>query len=368
MKQIIEKAKETSVKHIIGRMAGRLRAGALLLLCVLLLCVCPAGIVQAEEGTPGTASAQEKADPAPDYTLPSAWAYLETDIEKDADCFLICPTVYLGDGEHYNMSLQDSASRKSFVGALNMEYGLYALDCRMYAPFYRQMSLDGYECGEAARATYEQIAYQDVREAFLYYREHYNQGRPIVLAGFSQGADMCIRLMKEFGAEPDFADQLIACYAIGWRLTEEEIRQYPYLKAAQGERDTGVIIAFNSEAKSINGSLMVPEGTKTLAINPLNWKTDGTYAPAEENQGACFTNYKGEIKKEIPQLTGAYLDSERGTLKMDDTITPQEYPPVLGIFEDGIYHLYDYQFFYRNIQSNVLQRIHARMTAAQAAA
>lgn len=162
--------------------------------------------------------------------------------------------------------------------------------------------------------------------------------------------------------------QLVACYAIGWRLTEEEIRQYPYLKAARGEHDMGVIIAFNSEAKSINGSLMVPEGTKTLAINPLNWKTDGTYAPAEENQGACFTNYQGEIRKEIPQLTGAYLDSERGTLKMDDTITPQEYPPVLGIFEDGIYHLYDYQFFYRNIQSNVLQRIHARMTAAQAAA
>lgn len=39
-------------------------------------------------------------------------------------------------------------------------------------------------------------------------------------------------------------------------------------------------------------------------------------------------------------------------INLDDTITPQEYPPVLGIFEDGIYHLYDYQFFYRNIQSN----------------
>jgi hypothetical protein len=34
-----------------------------------------------------------------------------------------------------------------------------------------------------------------------------------------------------------------------------------------------------------------------------------------------------------------------------------DYPPVLDIFSDGVYHLYDYQFFYRNLQENVTQRI-----------
>ena len=59
---------------------------------------------------------------------------------------------------------------------------------------------------------------------------------------------------------------------------------------------------------------------------------------------------------EVPHLTGAYIDSERGALKVTD-VTPEEYPAGVDLFEDGIYHLYDYQFFYRNIQKNVKARI-----------
>lgn len=72
--------------------------------------------------------------------------------------------------------------------------------------------------------------------------------------------------------------------------------------------------------------------------------------------GACFTDYSGDIVTEIPQLTGAYIDSTRGALKVVD-VTVEEYPPVLPIFEEGVYHLYDYQFFYRNLQDNVATRV-----------
>ncbi len=71
------------------------------------------------------------------------------------------------------------------------------------------------------------------------------------------------------------------------------------------------------------------------------------------NLGACFTDYSGKVQKEIPQLTGAYLDAARGTLKVDTNITDEDYPYVLDIFAPGIFHLYDYQFFYRNLQQNV---------------
>lgn len=172
---------------------------------------------------------------------------------------------------------------------------------------------------------------------------------------------MCIRLMKERFKNENIQDQLIACYAIGWRITEEEIREYPQLKSAEGESDTGVIISFNSEAESIDNSLTVPKGTKTLAINPLNWKTDGAIADISLNLGACFTDYDGNIIKETSNLTGAYIDDVRGTLKVTD-VTPEEYPAGLDIFENGIYHLYDYQFFYRNLQKNVQIRINAYLS------
>ncbi|MDP2842285.1 MAG: DUF3089 domain-containing protein, partial [Acetobacterium sp.] len=57
-----------------------------------------------------------------------------------------------------------------------------------------------------------------------------------------------------------------------------------------------------------------------------------------------------------PNLTGAYLDPDRGTLRVTG-VNPADFPPVLDIFQEGVYHLYDYQFFYRNLQANVKERI-----------
>lgn len=295
------------------------------------------------------------------YENSDNWVYLETTETAAADVFFICPTVYGGTDDSYNMPLEDTASKEAFAGATNMEKGIYDEDARFFAPYYRQAGLNVYALPPEEREAYLSLAYEDIKEAFTYYLEHYNQGRPIVLAGFSQGADMSIRLLKDCFAREEVNDLLVACYAIGWRITEEELEEYPHLRFAAGETDTGVIISFNSEAESVTDSLMIPAGTRTLAINPLNWKTDSTPASREENAGSCFTDYSGSIVTEIPHLTGAYIDPQRGALKVPD-VSPQEYPPVLSIFSDGIYHLYDYQFFYRKLQENVGVRIDAYLS------
>ena len=62
------------------------------------------------------------------------------------------------------------------------------------------------------------------------------------------------------------------------------------------------------------------------------------------------------FRSEVPALTGAYLDAARGTLKVTD-IDPEVYKATLPILGPGVYHLYDYQFFYRNLQENVSVRI-----------
>ena len=299
----------------------------------------------------------------PDYSLEENWAYCETeDTEKEADVFFICPTVYGGTEDNFNMEMDDEESRESFLGATNMEKGIYDENSRFFAPYYRQAGLNAYELSEEEREPYLASAYEDISAAFDYYMEEYNEGRPIILAGFSQGGDLCIRLLKDKFDDEELNDQLVACYAIGWRVTEEELEEYPQLKFAQGEDDTGVIIAFNSESEDVTSSLIIPEGTKTLCINPLNWKTDETPADKSLNKGACFTDYSGEITEEIPELTGAYIDPVRGALKVTD-VTPEEYPASLSIFEDGVYHLYDYQFFYRNLQENVNVRTEAYLNA-----
>lgn len=297
------------------------------------------------------ASAQE-----PDYADAGSWAYWRVGKSKPADLFIVCPTVDLGTGGNKNMSLADNEAKKNFYGALNMERGIYEQYCRMYAPYYRQAVLAAYDLLEKEAEPYFNLAYKDVRAAFVYYMQHENNGRPFVLAGFSQGAEICLRLLKEFGDESFVKNKMVACYAIGWRFTPQEAEKYPYIQPAKCADDLGKVIIFNSEAPEVTSSAIVPEGVKTFAINPLTWSCGTQKAPKTLNAGACFTDYSGAVVREVPQLTGCYIDSKRGTLKVTD-VDKKEFVPGLPIFTDGIYHLYDYQFFYRNLQQNVGLRI-----------
>lgn len=294
-----------------------------------------------------------------DYSDKENWAYYGIGENKDVDLFLICPTVDVND--EYNMKLDDKYTKDNFVGALNMERGIYEENTRMFAPFYQQIALGTYVLKPAEREKYLEIAYADVSAAFRYYLENENNGRPIVLAGFSQGADMCYRILEEYFGDKDLYDQLVAVYAIGWPCTEEMIEKYPQIKPAQSEDDIGVVISFECESEAVLDSFIVPKDTKAVMINPLNWKTDSTVADKTLNKGACFTTYSGEIEKEIPELCGCYIDMERRALKVVD-IEPKDYPAVLEMLPEGAYHIYDYQFFFRNLQENVKTRIDAYQT------
>lgn len=315
------------------------RAQRLISWCIVLMLCCTFTIACASQSI--------------DYSQQDNWAYYQVGQEKDADLFIVCPTVDMGKNGNKNMSMTDVTTKENFIGALNMERGLYEDTLTLYAPFYRQASFPVYSLPSEEAEVYFSIAYQDVRDAFLYFISHTEQDRPFVLAGFSQGSDMVIRLLKEEFSDESLQKRLIAAYCIGWRITQDDLDACPWLKPAQSEDDTGVIVSFNSESESVTDSLMVPAGVKTFSINPLNWRTDGTVAVKEENAGACFTDYSGKIKKEIASFTGAYIDTVRGTLKVTD-VAPEDYANKL--FPDGVYHLYDYQFFYRNIQANVALR------------
>lgn len=294
-----------------------------------------------------------------DYSDDSLWIYRRDASAEglQADCFMIGPSVYTANGGDYNMPTYDASALISYKSTIGLEKGIYSDTCVMYAPVYRQVSLEVYDMPADEAEKYFETAYSDVRDAFLYYMQNDNNGRPLVIAGFSQGADMAIRLLKEFGDCPEVKKVLVACYAIGWRITDEDIKEAPYLKPAEGEDDTGVIIAYDCEAEDVTSSLVVPAGTKTYSINPLNWQTDSSVAGKELNKGACFADYSGAVN-EIPGFTGCYIDPDRGSLKVTD-VSAEDYPPVLAMFSEGEYHIYDYQFFFRNLQENVAVRVSA---------
>ena len=272
------------------------------------------------------------------------------------DVFLVCPLVDTR-SEHNALDLNDRLKGR-FLNALDMERGIYEEAGRMFSPYYRQMSVNAYRLPEDAYEQAKAIAVRDVADAFRWYLENENNGRGIILAGFSQGSQMCMELLKEFyGGDGEEAQalrqQLVAVYAIGWRVTEEDVAAYPQIVPATGESDTGCVISFDCEDGSLSGTLVIPEGVKSLSVNPLNWATDSTPADASLNLGAVFS----ATADPVPEFCGAVI-GERGELIVPD-ISAEDYPPVLDLFPEGAYHVYDYMFFFTNLKKNVLDRTEA---------
>lgn len=302
---------------------------------------------------------------AVDYSRAENWAFLAdtTGAEAEnppADVFFISPTACLGRYEPYFLDLSNQKEKTALAKVIRMEKGIYDRNSRFFAPYYRQAGFEVYSFGEDFREECLRDAHEDVENAFQYYMEHYNDGRPLIIAGFSQGADHVLRLLKAHATDARVTGRLIAAYAIGWTITAEEMAKYPQLRFAGRADDTGVIVAFNSEAEGVTDSPILPKGVHALAINPLNWRTDGTVADKALNKGACFVSPEGKVETEIPELTGAYIDTQRGALKCTD-IGEKDFPGKL--YDDGIFHIYDYRFFYRNLQENVNVRIDAYLKA-----
>ena len=167
---------------------------------------------------------------------------------------------------------------------------------------------------------------------------------------------MCYRLLEEYFGDKGLYEQLVAVYAIGWPCARELTERCPQIKPAQGPEDLGVVVSFDCEAPELTDSFITPADTRAWSINPLNWKTDGTPADKSLNLGACFTDYSGSVTKELPGLCGCYIQEGRGALKVTD-LDPADYPPIVPGLPQGGYHVYDYQFFFRNLQENVQARL-----------
>ena len=312
-------------------------------------------------GAGGGAPAAVAEAAAPDYGRAENWVWHGIGEDKAADLFLLCPTVDMRD--ETNLSLDDEKTKTNFRWALDMERGIYEDSARLFAPYYRQAAMKAYSLPEEEREAALAFAYRDVSAAFARYLADENGGRPIILAGFSQGADMCYRLLADYFADDALRARLVAVYAIGWPCTEDLVRRHPQIRPAQGADDTGVVVTFDCEAPDVEATFIVPTGVKAHAINPLNWRTDATPAGRGENLGACFPDHSGAIQREVPALCGAQLDLPRGVVKVPD-LAPADYPPRVPGLPDGSYHVYDYQFFYRNLQENVKVRT-ARFLAGE---
>lgn len=245
----------------------------------------------------------------------------------------------------------------------------------VFAPMYRQIAT---EADFVAAAQYFEkynldystvlssytniLTYTHVRTdtyaALDYYFEHYNNGRPFILAGHSQGSAMCQIILKEyFRVRPEFYSRMVAAYVGGFSITTDLLDTYPHLKSAKGEIDTGVIVSWNTEAAGASQRGFANE-ENCMSINPFHWKTDDTYAGPELNKGMLSPLHFIHSREIVYEgLADAVVDLTRGSVVT--SMDPKKYPfeTAVNIAGDKSFHTYDYMFYYVNLRENGAKRI-----------
>ena len=298
-------------------------------------------------------STNDVVPPCPDYAKDSGWVVRTESIDKPVDVFYVYPTIY-PEKSPKNMDVRRPDLQAAAKHLMLAQAGVFSNSANLFAPYYRQVTfaeLDPEE--DTFHNQYFRIGADDVHRAFDYYLTHINRDRPFILAGDSQGSVVLLDLMRRRFFEPSLQKRLVAAYLIGYSVTPDDLKRYPWLKVAQKADDTGVIISFNTQAPGATGSPVLRPGA--ACINPLNWKTDETPADKSLNLGAVFFNDKtNKIEREIPHYAGAKIDKKSCAL---NTNPPEKLE--LGSFPAGVYHKYDYAFWYRNLQKNVADRINA---------
>lgn len=288
----------------------------------------------------------------PNYLNPNCWAASSVINEKEVDVFYVYPTLFGGIGE-MNMDIFDEEMRLRVQSVILKQTSLFSGHCNVYVPYYRQMAMDGLAKEAVERNSYYSIGRGDIEKAFDFYLRHLNKGRPFILAGHSQGSQILIDLMKTKFHQPDLRNQLVAAYLIGYSVTDSDLMAGEWMKFATSDQDFGVIISYNTQSEEACGSPVLLENAK--CINPLNWKTTSDYAPKELNLGAVFFSEGGEIDSLVYQFTDAWIDAQGALVAGNPDVNTYS----TANFPEGVYHKYDYSFFYNNLKKNVGVRIGA---------
>lgn len=303
---------------------------------------------------------------ATDYSSADNWLVLPTSTDLSVDIFYLYPTTYAKQNENDTdiCDIDNSLMRSNAYLAFNRQATAFDTVGNIYAPYYRQA--DAASCLSLTEEDKDKLLSgnpkSDVIAAFDYYINHYNNGRPFILAGHSQGSNMLLYLLSDYMEEhPEVYERMVAAYVIGYSVTEDYLAKNPHLKFAEGADDTGVIISYNTQAPTIDGkNPVILDGA--LVINPITWTRSSATADASENLGSIMLNQDGSVVldengeiKQVMDFADATVDNENGVL-ICSTVDADTWAPGNAVFPKGVFHSFDYPFYYYNIRENAAER------------
>lgn len=304
--------------------------------------------------------------PRPVYSEKKFWAALPSEIDsadavpipiwKDeqahspVDVFFIHPTTYTGKANSHQWNADitnEKINLKTDKYPIRYQASIFNGAGRVYAPRYRQAHLRSfYEKKQIAEARESlDFAYEDVRNAFQYYLDHYNQGRPFIIAAHSQGTYHAGKLLLEFVDGKPLQEKFIVAYIPGLPVASDYFKN---LSACITPEETGCICSWRTVREgTLLNNMHYPE-KDIIVTNPITWSCDEEICEKDVQQGAILRDFNTLV----PSLVGAEVYKD--FLWVNKPLFPGSF-----LLTTKNYHIADYNFFYADVRKNAQDRVRA---------
>lgn len=264
-----------------------------------------------------------------------------------ADVFFIYPTSLIDyNTNQWNAEIDDSTlNLKTDYNSILYQASIFNSSCRVFSPRYRQAHLKAFYTADTSRARLAfDTAYADVKTAFLYYLNNWNQQKPLIIAAHSQGSVHAKRLIKEFFDGKDLQNRLVCAYIIGMPVPKD---YFMHIVPCNSSQSTGCVVSWRTFKRGyIDTSFVAKEEFKAIVTNPLTWTLEEGIANASLNKGGILMKFN----KLVPNVVDA---------EIHQNILWTSKPKFFGniFFKATNYHIGDYNLFYLNIRKNIKDRI-----------
>jgi pimeloyl-ACP methyl ester carboxylesterase len=181
------------------------------------------------------------------------------------DCFYVYPTVDMNPIPKNHDTVEMKTMPRIVIQA---QAAKFSEVCRVFAPFYRQATMGAYMALPSSAKVYYQNAFVDVAAAFDHYLKHWNNGRPVVIIGHSQGAQMATYLLHKFFDGDNYVsaaqdglrstqlrEKLLLALPLGFNVftpkSQTKGGSFSDVPLCTGASDTGCVIAYRTHAESM---------------------------------------------------------------------------------------------------------------------
>lgn len=302
-----------------------------------------------------------KVPDAPDYHDSSFWAALpETEDSADklplntvlkenqesaeVDVFYVHPTTYANSDSW----TADAKSKLEIYGVdpLYIQASVFNGSARVYAPRYRQATLYSFldSSGSGKRAF--DIAYKDIIRAFIHYLAYFNQGRPFIIAGHSQGSKMLIPVLRYLDRYPN--KKFITAYVPGWQVSSKDFNR---LKPCKGPREIGCFNVWNAKrwGAQLEEFIEPSRYIGSDCVNPISWE--------HNEKTVSNTRHKGAVSVKMDGIDRKYVTAKcHGEMLW---VALPSNPDYESKRNPKNFHIVDYGLFYLDIRENIKLRIEA---------